>query len=227
MRYCALIMVTGLAWALAGCAGDIIDSRVENQIEDSLPKLVGPAKSYDVEVHGSRSKMMKGHIEKLVVHGEEVWMLPDLCVDKLEVRMTDVIADRKKSALMSVGETTFEAVISEKSLNEYFDNIRTDNPDVKLLKGKMMIHGRPNAWIFSANVDLTGSLMPKGSKLYFQIDRFLVAGLKSPAIGIRLLEDWINPVLDLGVTGYSPELKSVVILPGEIRITGVAHLTGQ
>lgn len=227
MRYCVLIMVICFAWALAGCAGDIINSKVENKIKESLPKLIGPAKSYDVEVRGPHSKMIKGHIKKLVIHGKDVWMLPDLCVDKLEVRMADVKADRKKSALKSVGETSFDAVISEKSLNEYIDSIRTDKPDVKLLKGKMNVHGRPKAWVFSANVDITGSLMPKGSKLYFQIDRLTVAGLKSPDIAIRLLEDWINPVLDLSTTGYSPEFRSVEILPGEVRITGTANLIGN
>jgi len=127
VRYCVLIMVICFAWALAGCAGDIINSKVENKIKESLPKLIGPAKSYDVEVRGPHSKMIKGHIKKLVIHGKDVWMLPDLCVDKLEVRMADVKADRKKSALKSVGETSFDAVISEKSLNEYIDSIRTDN----------------------------------------------------------------------------------------------------
>jgi hypothetical protein len=163
-----------LALSVAGCVGDIIDSKVEKKIAESLPDLVGPAKSYDVEVHGSKGKMIKGQIEELIVHGEEVWLTPDLCIDALNVRMKDVVADRKKSELKSVGETTFEATLSEKSLNGYIDKIRTDSPKIKikLLKGKMMVHGRPKAWIVSANVDVTGSLEPKGDKLYLKVDRF-------------------------------------------------------
>lgn len=227
LRCGALAVMFVLAFVLTGCAGDIIDSKVEKQIANSLPDLVGPAKSYDVEVHGSHRKMIKGQIEELIVHGEEVWLMPDLCIDQLMVRMTDVVADRKESALKSVGETSFEATISEKSLNEYIDKIRTDNPDVKLIDGKIKVHGRPKAWIVSASVDLTGSLEPKGDKLYLRIDHFDVAGIRAPSIGAKMLEDWINPVIDLGITGFSPELKSVDISPGAVRITGVAHLTGQ
>jgi hypothetical protein len=42
-----------------------------------------------------------------------------------------------------------------------------------------------------------------------------------------MLEDWINPVMDLSVSGFSPELKSVEISSGAMRIVGVAHLTGH
>ncbi|MEN6371416.1 MAG: DUF2993 domain-containing protein [Armatimonadota bacterium] len=227
LRYVALTSMIVLAFVLTGCAGDIIDNKVESKIEESLPSLVGPAKSYDVEVHGSHRKMIKGQIEKLIIHGEDVWLMPDLCIDHLTVNMTDVAADRKKSVLKSVGKTDFEATISEKSLNKYIDKIRTDDPEIKLVQGKMKVHGRPKAWIVSANVDLTGSLEPKGDKLYLKIDRFEVAGIKAPAIGAKMLEDWINPVVDLGITGLSPELKSVDISPGAMRIVGVAHLTGQ
>ena len=224
MRAFVLVLLAILVLLCTGCAGRIVTGSVENRIEDRLPSLIGPAESYDVEVKGSTKRMLRGQIDSVVIFGREVWVLPGLRLDSLNIRMTDVAANPDNGTLKSVGSTEFDADISEQSLNEYLAEIRMDDPKVELLDGELIVRTTRKVLGLSTNVVMTGTLVPEGKKLNFKLRRLKVAGLGTPSIATKVVEDWINPVLDLESTDFSPELESVVISPGSIRVTGEAHL---
>ena len=228
MHSCVLGLAAGLAaFGSAGCAGRLVTSAVQNAIERRLPELIGPAQSYSVAVHGSTRGIMRGRISEVSAQGKGVWAQPDLCLDVLDIRMKDVVADPETESVKSVGEVVFSAAISQESLNRYLARTRPDVWSVELVEGEMVVQGRPKVWRLSADVRLNGHLVPKGDKLYFQVDRLQVAGLTTPSIAAGIVEDRINPVLDLGGTKFSPELKSATIAPGVVRVTGTAHLKSE
>lgn len=224
MRYTCLVALVGSIFFSAGCAGQIISGAIEDKIEDRLPELIGTAKSYDVTVHGSSRKMMRGRIGEILIHGEGVWATPDLCVDVIDIRMKNVVVDKRSSVITSVDRVTFEAMVREKSLNEYLKSVRCGKPRVELLAKKMVVKARPEVLHLSANVTLTGILIPKGNKLDFRVERLKVIGIGAPKIAIRAVEDWINPVVEFDFPNFTPELESVTIAPGELRITGTTNI---
>ena len=227
VRCVGLGLVVGLAAAGAGCTGRLVSHAVENEIEACLPNLIGPAQSYKVEVHGPAGKMLRGRIRQLVVYGKGVWAMPDLCLDALEVRMKDVVADPGSMALESIGEVAFETTILEKSLNEHLAHSRADGLRVELLDGRVIALARPKVLGIPTNVRLTGSLAAREDKLDFLVDRFEVAGINTPSVAAKILEDRINPVISLKLAGFSLELTSAKVMPGAVRITGTAHPSGK
>ncbi|MBI2843296.1 MAG: DUF2993 domain-containing protein [Armatimonadetes bacterium] len=209
-----------------GCAKRLVTGSIERRIAYSLLEIVGPAESYEVKVQGSTRKMMQGRIREVIVHGKGVWAMPDLCLDRLDVRMTEVLADPDTSTLKSVGCLVFEAIASERSLNEYLAATRPDEARVELLDGSMIVRARPRVLGIPASVILTGRLAPRGEKLDFEVEHLEFVGLNTPAVAVEVVENRINPILDLGEMGFEPELESAKIAAGAVTITGKAHLAG-
>lgn len=223
-----LVLTSALvALAVAGCAGRVVNRAVENKIEDRLPELFGPAASYDVEVDGSALKVMRGRLSRVVIHGQDVWMLPELCVDGIDVEMREVVVDLDTQGIKSVRSAIFDAVVSEKALNDYFERTRSDEMRVELQDGRMVVRARPKVLGLALNVRLMGVLVPRGEELDFRIDRLQVIGISAPHIAAGMIEDRINPVLDLRSMDFEPELRSVTIKAGSIRLVGAARVTGE
>lgn len=208
----------------SGCAGGLVSSTVENRIESRLPDLIGPAKSYKVEVKGSTLRMSKGKIAEVLIHGEEVRLLPELCVDTLDIRMKDVVADPSSKVMKSVGDVTFEANVSQESLNDYLERTRTDDIRIELTDGRMVVLASPGVLGLSVRTRLTGYLEPDGSDLHYRISRLQVAGINTPGVTFRLIEDRINPVVTLVHAQFSTEIVSATIKSSGVAISGKAQL---
>jgi hypothetical protein len=221
------VLIAVVVLVCSGCTTGIVSNTVENKIEERLPSLIGPAGSYKVKVHGSDGKMIKGRIKEILIHGEDAQIIPDLRLDTLDVKMTDVVADRKGSMLKRVGKTSFNATISELALNEYLACRRPERPKIELIYGKMIVRARPKVLRVSTDVNVIGFLVANGKQLDLKVNRLEVAGLNTRSLGAKILEDWINPVLDLKSMKFSVKLTSVAILPGEVHITGTADLVGK
>jgi hypothetical protein len=202
----------------------MVSNAIENGIEARLPTLIGPAGSYKVEVRGSSSRMMRGKIGEVVVHGKDVRVMPQLLLDDLDIVMKDLVADPDTSEIKSVGSVLFQATASEAAVNDYLKHTRPEGMTVQLLDGDMVVRARPTLLRISASVKLVGRLVASGEKLNLKVERLEVAGINTPSIAVGMVEDRINPVMDLRDTGFSPELTSATIVPGAIRITGAADL---
>lgn len=220
------LALTSAAVLAAGCAGHFVANAIEKGISDRLPELIGPAKSYTVDVQGSTRQMMRGRMDQIVIRGKGVRMMPDLILDDLEVWLNDVVADPNTSTLKSVGDVQFDAVITQDALNGYLMHTRPESIRVTCLDQRMIVDAHPKLLRISTNVKLTGRLIPKGQRLNFIIDKLEVAGIGTPSIAADYVEGRINPVLDLGKMSLSPELKSVTVVPGAVRFSGTARIAG-
>ena len=226
-RNCFLALAIGLIiLGVTGCVDQIVSDRVENRIKERLPELIGPAESYHVEVHGSLNQMIRGWIREVEIRGKGVKVMPNLCMDTLDINLSDVAADPDTLEIKTIGEIGFEALISEQRINDYLAYTRKDGLKVKLLDGKMITKSRPKVLGVSANIQVIGYLVPDGRKLNFRIQRFEVAGIRTPKVAVHTLENRINPVLDMKTTQFSTELKTAAITPDGIRLTGDAKLVG-
>lgn len=223
LRGNALLVMILMALILSGCTGDMVTGRVEDSVRDRLPDLIGPAKSYEVQVSGSSWRMMKGKIAEVRIHGKEVWIMPDLCVDDLNVCMKDVVADRKDSTVKSVGKIEFTAATSETALNKYLDK-RAEEQSVRLLSGKALVTARPKVLGITTKVAFTGYLKANGRELNLVVTDLDVAGVGTPRLAAKCLEDYINPVLTLKADWIVPKIGTVKIEPGQLVISGTAEL---
>lgn len=211
----------------AGCGKSTLTSRIEGGIEARLPEIIGPARSYKVEVSGNTSRMVKGRVAQVRIHGEGVGITDDLTVDELHVTLDDVTFDRRAQSIKSCAATNFKALVYEPTLNDYLRNERPDLDDlrVRLRQNRMLVHVRPTVLRISFGVDLEGDLrIVDSDKVHFKVDRLALAGLKMPGLIAGYVEERINPVQDLSVAGFDAKIKRVRIIPGTLLMEGTADL---
>ncbi len=229
MRYTKVIFLGIIAACIliAGCGKRMLTTRIEDGIAARLPQIVGPARSYKVEVSGHTKDMIKGDMTQIRIFGEGVNLLPELVVDELQVTLNDVDFDTKTQTIKSCGATKFIAVLREPTFNAYLKSAKPDLPElgVKLLQDKVAVHIRPTVLKMSVGVDLEGYLrVVRPAKIYFEVDRLKLAGLKMPGMVADYLEEKINPIQDFSSTGLSVNLTSVNIAPGLLKMQGSADL---
>lgn len=224
-RRCTFILI--VAVLVSGCAKGIVTSQIESSIAERLPEIIGPARSYRVEVSGHTTQMIKGKMSQVRILGEVVSIAPNLAVDELEVTLDDIVFDRHTQAIKSCKATLFTAKVAERTLNAYLSAERPDLNElrVRLRRGRMLVHVRPAFLKLSVGVDLEGTLkVVAPAKVFFEVDRLKLAGLKMPGLTAEYIEEKINPVQDFSSSGLGIRLTSIEISPGALVMKGSAEL---
>jgi len=221
----ALVLLAAVA--LGGCGKGVITSQIEQGIEARLPAIIGPAKSYDVHVSGRTFEMIKGRMATVSIHGEEVRVTPNLALDDLRVTLSDVVFDKRSQKIASCQDACFRATIREATLNQHLRATKPKLRDlrVRLQKDRMLVHLRPSLASISLGVDVEGTLrIGEPAKIYFEVDRLALAGIKMPALIADYVEEKINPLSDLSQSGLTLHLSSVTLMPGALEMTGSLDL---
>lgn len=213
---------------ITGCGEHLVESKIASGIEDRLPGIIGPAKSYDVSVDGKTTKMLSGKVALISIHGKGVQLQQGLAVDDLVVEMRGVTFDTDTNQLTGTEETTFQGLLSDKVLTRY---VAKRQPDLKQLKitmcrGKMTVLTRPSLLGVSAGVSLAGDLrLEHGNKVNFEPDRMSVAGLSMPGMVVDFITKRINPVMDLSLAGFPAQIQSLAVVNGGVQVSGTADLS--
>src|SRR5579884_1458581 len=88
----AILLLLVLLLGLTGCTR-AINRSAERRIRDSLPDLIGPARSYSVHVSGSAERTMQGRLATVTVDGDDVDLPNGLLLDQLHLDLKDVEVD--------------------------------------------------------------------------------------------------------------------------------------
>ena len=222
-----LLLAMAAAATISGCGKQMITSKIEKGIAQRLPEIIGPAKSYRVEVSGHTTSMIKGEMREIRIYGEDVAITPVLTVDKLFAKLENVDFDKRSQIIKSCSGSTFEATVSEAKLNSYLHTVRPDIEDlrVNLRKDKMLVHLRPKVLGLSFGTDVEGGLsVVEPAKVYYKVDRLALAGLKMPGILADYVEEKMNPIQDLSATNLKVRLSSADLQPGVLELKGSADL---
>jgi len=220
-------MFAGLSLTLAGCGEGFVAGKIESRVERRLPEIIGPADSYKVDVSGRTAAMISGKLSKMIICGKGVTLQRDLKVDDLIVEMRGVRFDTETNELVSVEETTFEAVLSQKSLTRLIAKKRPELKELKveLRDSKATVSTRPSVLGLSAGLSLTGvlHLEPK-NKVSFIPDRISVAGLPAPGFAVDYVSERINPIMDLSLAKFPAEITELTVSTGRLTVCGKADL---
>jgi len=66
-----------------GCGASSPQTIAAHKISDALPRVLGPARHYDVKVGGDALALARGRARSVHVHGQDVQLTPTLTVDTL------------------------------------------------------------------------------------------------------------------------------------------------
>ena len=208
-----LSLVLGLAAAVVpGCTPT---SLVEQGIERELPKYVGPADRYDVQIQGL--KVNEGSAQSVAAVGERVRPEGAPTIERLALNLTGVVYDREAEKLSQVESAELTAVIRTPDLVEFLETYRNVNEASIVLRSpdEATLRVRPQFGNYvlpdGVTVDVTGQLVGAGAQLRFEVSDVSAGGLDVSAFVARRLSNMINPLADLRNLPVSVEVQSVIV----------------
>ncbi len=205
-----LVMMT--VSTLAGCTPA---SLVEQGIERELPKYVGPAEKYDVEIEGLN--IGSGSAETVTAVGERVRPDGAPVIDRLSLDLQGVVYDKQAERLSQVNDARLMAVIKTPDLADFLETYRNVNEAEVILQSpnEATLRIRPQLGDYSVppgiTVDVTGLLVGDGTQLRFEVSDVSAAGIDISAIASRRLSNAVNPLADLKNLPIQVEITSVVV----------------
>ena len=207
-----LVLVALSAVLMTGCNPANL---VAQGIERELPKYVGPADSYDVDISGL--KVSEGSAESVVAVGDRVRPEGAPVIERLELELADVLYDREAEKLREVGTARLTAVIRTADLAEFLEAYRNVREAEVLLRSpdEATIRLRPQVGNLSVpkgvTVNVTGQIVGDGTQLRFEVSEVSTGGFDLSSIAARRLSDVINPLADLQNLPVEVEITSVIV----------------
>ncbi len=187
------------ACLMAGSVDSLVEGGIEKMIEEKLPSVIGPARSYRLKfVETSLLDLAGGRINKLTLEARD-YSFPDApMVEYFLVEMKDLRFDLE--AIRTVRHTAFRMTVGEDDLNRYLKekNLIDPVPTVSIRRGELGVS--MNREFLGVNVGalLRGRLeVLEDREVLFRPSGLEVAGIGMPAMVANLLVERINPLLDL------------------------------
>ena len=219
-----------LVLALLLCAGCVPTGQVERGLERELPKLLGPADRYDVEIDGLRAR--SGEAEHVTVVGERVRAEGAPVVDRLELDLRGVRYDRDEERLERVESARATARIMAPDLADFLEAQRNVRDAVVTLRApdEATIRVRPElggvALPRGVEVEVTGRLGVDDGRVRFAVSEVEAAGLNLGSAVARRLSESINPLVDLTDTAAGLRVTDVRVEDGVVRLDAAGDITG-
>lgn len=188
---------------------------VAQGIERELPKYVGPADSYDVNIEGLQ--VGEGSAKSVVAVGERVRPQGAPVIERLELQLDDVVYDRSADRLKSVGSAQLTAVIRTGDLANFLEAYRNVREAEVFLRSpdQATIRLRPQVGNLSVpkgvTVNVSGQLIGDGTQLSFEVNEVSAGGFDLSILTARPLSELINPLADLQNLPVDVEITSIMV----------------
>ena len=215
-----------MAVVLSGCQS--VRTTAAHKIADLLPRSLGPAEHYDVQVEGDTPALAQGRARRIHVVGEQVQLAPNTTVDTLDIDAHDVVFDAQAKRIERVGQTTFTGTVGQRNLTEYLAHRHPLAAlSVQIRARDMQAEVPISAAGWHTTADVSGTLVPDTAQpghLDFVADKASVGVLPIPAQLINFALGEINPVFDLSHEKAPITLMRADVLNGLIVLQGTANL---
>ena len=216
--------------ALTGC-GHPVQQTAAHKIADALPRVIGPAARYDVQVDGDPFALARGRARGVHIQGLSVQLSPILTLDTLNADIEDVSFDRDTRTLTHVGQTRFTAALSQPHLSAYLAaskpllpglavTLRTDDVQAAVPVTFLGLH---------TTARLSGTVRPSAldpTRLDFVAGDAQIGVVPLPAGLINLALDQLNPVITLAGLRVPLTVTQAQIADGKLALGGTADLNG-
>ena len=215
-----LLLITLLL--LLSCVG-YTDRRAEALLLDALPKLVGPADNYTATVQGASSDGTR--IEQVQATGVRVRRRNLPVFERIELRLSGVVVDAAAKRVTAVGDARLslrlkvDDVAAYLGSSEWIDRpaVRVSAPDKIFISGRLKIAGI--ALGATSAADLEGRLQARDTQLRLGVEALSWRGQTAPALVRALVEQAINPILNVSQYAVPTRIDSAVVEGDAIVIT--------
>lgn len=225
----ALVLGTAAVCTLPGCTGSSPQTIAAHKIADRLPRIIGPARRYVVQVDGDPFAIGRGRARRIDIDGRDVVMASGLTMDRLTIEADDVSFDVKSRTLQHVGHVSFMGRLGQRNLDNYIARIKPDPPglSITLRWDDMEVAVPVEVASLTTTARLSGTLIPSRSgpdKLDFVANKASVGIVPVPAKVVNLALDRLNPVLDLSGRRFPVSVTGADVDRGSIVLRGTASI---
>ena len=217
------MLVSGVT-GLVGCA-TTVDTRVEQIVTAELPRIVGPAAIYKVEVEGARVTGELADLRQVRVIGERVARPKSPILDRVDVSMSDVVVDRVEKRVVKLGAADAKVRVLAHDIAAFLDaRPGLDNVVVTLHPPyEMTVESQFSAAGYAlpaiARGKLRGRLVASNGGLLLEIVDLRLAGFPIGTIPAFVLERLINPLVDLSALPAPSQVTSVEVTQFALLLT--------
>ena len=218
--------VVACAILLAGCHAT--DDRVESRIEDELPRLLGPADRYEVDVQGVERDASAADAVDIV--GYRIRPRQGPVIDRLSIELRDVRYDRENKRLERAETAHATAWITAADLGDYLEaregirnaTVTLGAPDSVFVRVQPDLGG---IVLPGAAVEVVGTIVGRGPYLEFEVADVDAVGLNLGDWGSRRLTRLINPLIDLSDLPLRLDVTAVQVEGRSVRLDADGEAT--
>lgn len=231
MRRRALLLIAGVGLC-CGCSTTVVRRNVERRAEKMLPRILGPADRYDVRMVGTRdSELVRGRARKVEVEGQRIRARGQMLVDSMRLVAENVRYTGKEPYRVAIGRSDLQVEFTDAAVNEYLEEFQPQYRFAVRFE-RDRVHVKLVYPLLGAPTPISGYgklVVEDGTRLIFRAERVdlaLLAGSdgKEPGFNEKLIEEKVNPLLDMTEIDFPARLEAVTVLDGRIRARGSASL---
>lgn len=224
MRSVAALLA--VLWVASGCSPTGI---AEDTLVRQLPRVIGPADAYTVDVTGLNART--GEADRVTIQGVGVRPEGSPVIRRLDVDVRDLQVNRSTRKLTRVGSARTTARVAASDLADFLnqrDDVRDATvtlrpPDAIVLRVRPVVRGLT---IPGGTVEAAGRLVAEDGVVRFDIETVRALGVGLGRTVARRLADQLNPVADLRSTRAHLRVTDVRVEDGLLVLDGEADLQG-
>ncbi len=217
-------ILLALALVTSGCS---VSGRVASEIEDALPKAIGPADDYQVMVEGASVRTSRA--DRVEIVGLRVAREGAPVIDRFEAVLEDVAFDRGKKEVSSVGSARATVRVVRADLEAYLGTqpnisnaqLTLSEPDQVVVR----VRGELGNIEVPVNLEIRGRFVTDAGRVNLDISGVRAGPISMNGAAGRI-EQEINPVLDLTDDDIALSITSVRVEGGVLVLEAAGDLSG-
>lgn len=222
-----LVPAIVLAAALAGCSAT--DDRIESRLRSELPRVLGPADRYEVDVKGVDAGA--GSADRVTVVGYGIHPRQGPALDRLELDLRGVRYDRHAHRIDRVGDARATAWVSAADLSDFVQaqdgvgaaTVTLAAPDSVYVRLRPDLGGLPVPP--GASLEVAGYVEAKGPFVEYRVTGVNALGGRLGDSFVRRISRLINPIVDLSALPMRLEVTRVQVEGRTLRLEAAGAAT--
>ena len=213
---------------VGGAACNPVTAFAEGEVERILQDAFGPADDYDVRIEGLSAG--DGTARRVTVTGRRVRPDGAPTLDRVDATLDGVRFDRDAKTLERVDRADLTVSVLPDDLAAYLvASGRAREAEVAFEPpNRVVLQLRPDLGDIplppGATVRVEGALVGEGAEVALDVERVEAAGIGLGGAAADLLEDQVNPLLDLSRSG-GLEVTDITVGDGVLRARAQGPLT--
>ena len=213
---------------VGGVACNPVTSAAEREVERVLEDAFGPADRYDVQIEGLN--VGAGTARRVTVTGDRVRPEDAPVLNRLDAVLDGVRFNRAENRLERADRADLAVSVLPNDLAAFLEaSGRVEEARVTLEPPRsLVLQVRPDLGAIplppGATVRVEGTVEGEGALVLLDVTRVEAAGMGLGGAAADLLEDQVNPLLDLSESG-GLEVSDVRVEGGALRFEATGPLT--